>query len=275
MKKKADFNNLLAPALVVLLVVASFLAGSLWTKIRGLEEERVKITKEAQPTNPPAAPTRPPFTPKKSEKPVVKFFVMAFCPFGNQAETGLEPVCQLLKNKVDWQPRYVIYKDYCERTPADQKAKCEKDYCFKKGSKIYCSMHGVAELNQDIRELCAFNLEGAEKFWKFVSSTNKNCNVSNIETCWKTEAKNAGLNIAKIENCFSSQKFALAKVQTEEMDKYRAFGSPAVFINDVSYEGGRAPEDYKKAICSSFENPPEECQKVLGQESEAVAGGCN
>lgn len=261
--------------LIILLVIASFFSGSMWAKIKYLEGgERVKITKDNQPTTPPAQPTRPPFTPQKSQKPQVKFFVMSYCPFGNQAEAGLEPVFQLLKDKVDWQPRYVIYKDYCQRAPADQKAKCEKDNCLKKGSEIYCSMHGVAEFNQDIREICAFKMGEPDKWWKFIELTNKNCNVGNIETCWKGEAQKAGLDTAKIESCFSSEKFSLARAQTEEMDKYQAFGSPAVFINDVSCEGGRAPEDYKKAICSSFESQPEECKEILGQESSAVEGGC-
>lgn len=262
--------------LIVLLVIASFLAGSLWAKIRAPEGERVKITQEGKltPTSP-AQPTRLPFTPKKSQKPQVKFFVMSYCPFGNQAEAGLEPVYQLLKDKVDWQPRYVIYKDYCERSTGEQKTKCEKDYCLKRGSEIYCSMHGVAELNQDIREICAFNLGDLGKFWKFISDTNKNCNVSNIETCWQNQARQAGLDLGKIQNCFAKQKYELAKSQTQEMEKYQAFGSPMVFINDVSYEGGRAPEDYKKAICASFESEPEECKTVLGQESSPASGGCN
>lgn len=275
--KSNKSSSKLTPILIVLLVVASFLTGSMYSKIKYLEGggEKVKITdNKAQPTTP-AQPTQPVFSPKKTAKPQLKFFVMSYCPFGIQAEDGLGPVYELLKNKVDWQPRYVIYKDYCSGAPAAEKATCEKNYCQKTGTEIYCSMHGVAELNQDIREICAANLGDWDKWWKFISAKNKNCQLGNVETCWKGEAQKAGLDVNKITSCFNSQKFVLAKEQTEEMDKYKAFGSPAVFINEVAYNGGRAPEDYKKAICASFESQPEECNKVLGQETAPAAGGCN
>lgn len=268
--KKPSFTVVL----VVLLVVASFLAGNMFSKLKGLKEEKVKITQNTTPTVA-VQPTQPPFQPKKSGKPEIKFFVMAYCPYGNQAEAGLGPVANLLGDKVSWQPRYVIYKDYCANAPADQKATCEKQNCFKTGDQPYCSMHGVAELNEDIREICAARENDFGKWWQFVSGTNVNCTVQNIETCWLGEAKKAGLNTGLIESCFAKEKFTLAKTETEEMDKYQAFGSPMVFINEVVYNGGRAPEDYKKAICASFENPPAECQKTLGAESPAAAGGCN
>lgn len=279
MKKTNDIKITLNlnQIVIVLLVIASFLLGSMWTKLRNLKGgETVKITQEGKntPTTPPQ-PTQPPFEPKKSAKPQVKFFVMSYCPFGNQAESGLEPVYQLLKDKVDWQPRYVIYKDYCNRSTGAEKTTCEKNNCFKSGNDIYCSMHGVAEVNQDIREICAFNLGDLSKWWQFVAGTNKNCTVDNIESCWTGEAKKAGLNTSAIESCFNKEKSTLAKKETEEMDKYQAFGSPAVFIGEAAYNGGRAPEDYKKAICGAFETQPEECKTVLGNESPAAAGGCN
>lgn len=279
MKKTNDIKVTLNlnQIVIILLVIASFLLGSMWTKLRGAKgEESVKITQEKG--NAPTVasqPTQPPFSPQKSNKPSIKFFVMSYCPYGNQAEAGLEPVYQLLKNKVDWQPRYVIYKDYCNRATGAEKTTCEKTNCFQSGSETYCSMHGVAELNQDIREICAFNLGDLDKWWKFVAGTNQNCNVGNIETCWITEAKKAGLDTTTITSCFNKEKFALAKKETGEMDKYQAFGSPAVFIGEAAYNGGRAPEDYKKAICGAFENQPEECKTVLGNETQATAGGCN
>lgn len=281
MKKANDIKDIkitlnLNQIVIILLVIASFLLGSVWSKLRSGGGESVKISQENQKT-PTAAvqPTKPPFNPEKSNKPEVKFFVMSYCPYGNQAEAGMEPVYQLLKNKVDWQPRYVIYKDYCSRSTGSEKTTCEKNNCLKTGDEIYCSMHGVAELNQDIREICAFNLGDLNKWWQFVSGTNKNCNVGNIETCWTGEAKKAGLDTNKITGCLNREKFALAKKETAEMDKYQAFGSPAVFINGAAYNGGRSPEDYKKAICNAFETQPEECKTVLGQETAATAGGCN
>ena len=62
--------------------------------------------------------------------------------------------------------------------------------------------------------------------------------------------------------------------EVEEGKKYNARGSPMVFINGKLYQGGRAPEDYKKAICAAFESPPSECEKVLGTVSQGAGGGC-
>ncbi len=212
----------------------------------------------------------------KADRPDVKLFVMSYCPYGLQMEKVYLPVYQLLKDKVDWQPRYVIYQDYCAQASGDQKTTCEKQYCFKSGSETYCSMHGVAEINQDIREICAFQMGDLDKWWKFISAKNSNCTVNDIETCWKGQAQAAGLDTAKIESCFNSQKYTLAKVEIEEMAKYKATGSPMVFINDAEYNGGRAPEDYKKAICDSFDSAPSECQTSLGTTSTNTAsGGCN
>jgi len=275
--KQLDYSNKITPVLIILLIVASFLVGSMYSKIKYLEDgsERVNITdSKVQPTVV-AQPTQVPFSAKKTAQPQVKFFVMSFCPYGIQAEDGLGPVYELLKDKVDWQPRYVIYKDYCSGAPEGEKATCEQNYCFKTGTETFCSMHGVAELNQDIREICAVKLGNWDKWWQFVNGKNKNCKVGDIETCWKTEAQKAGLDVNQITSCFNSQKLTLAKEQTVEMEKYKASGSPMVFINEVAYNGGRAPEDYKKAICASFDKEPEECQKILGQETAATAGGCN
>lgn len=301
------------PILILLLMVVGFLGGSVIAR---------KTAKNPEPEVKPAStqdPTPVPFVPeKKSEKPEVKFFVMSFCPFGNQAEAGLEPVYQLLKDKVDWKPQYILSeitqqtvdscKAYCPQRVANENAKsqcqsafdagqlggmsvddCVKTYfpyktadeCIKKecatlkiGS--FESLHGEQELNQDIREICAFGLGDVGKWWKFISLVNQNCNSGNADNCWKRYAEEAGLDAVKISQCERTQKVALAKKEIEETQKYNVSGSPTVFVNGTLYNGGRSPEDYKKAICAAFENPPEECNTVLGQESSAPAsGGCN
>lgn len=198
------------------------------------------------------APAIPPFTLEKSAQPEVKFFVMSFCPFGNQAEAGLEPVYQLLKDKVTWSPRYIVNENNGQ----------------------FESLHGLVELNQNVREICAYNLGDQDKWWQFVSLVNEKCTSQNADTCWTAQAKAAGLNTAKITACEKGQKTALLKKEIAETEKYQVSGSPTVIINDSLYNGGRSPEDYKKAICAAFENPPDECNTVLGQESAASSGGC-
>lgn len=294
-------NNKGRLVIVVLLVVASFLAGSKGAK---LKYGGPKIT--PTPTIP-VSPSPVPFNPKKSSQPEIKFFVMSFCPYGNQAEAGLEPVYQLLKDKITWSPRYIINdkKSSCEQScpyKIYDEANCQQlvdqkkvsdmetckgyfpytsaDECLKKecaGLKAgeYESLHGAQELNQDIREICAFVQGNLDKWWKFVANVNSKCTAQNADTCWTEQAKAAGLEANKISQCEKSQGNTLIQKEIAESTKYQASGSPTIYINDTIYNGGRSPEDYKKAICSAFENQPVECQTVLGLGSTAPVGGCH
>lgn len=295
-------NNKTSFLIVFLLMVAAFLAGSTAAKVKYGKEgkeggEGAKVIE----------PTPVPFNPKKSAKPEVKFFVMSFCPFGNQAEAGLEPVYQLLKDKVSWQPRYIVSdkKASCEQSCPLRvyndaaKSRCEQaikdgqvedmetckgyfpyqngDECLKKecaGLKAgeYESLHGAQELNQDVREIVAFNLGDLSNWWKFVSLINSKCNSNDADTCWLAQAKEAGLDVDKILAEAKTKTKTILEQEIAEAKKYDASGSPTIYINDTIYNGGRSSEDYKKAICSAFENPPPECNKILGQESSASGG---
>ncbi|MGB9911554.1 MAG: DsbA family protein [Microgenomates group bacterium] len=208
-------------------------------------------------------PTKPVEIPK-SAKPEVKLFVMSFCPYGNQAEEIIKPVVDLLGKKVEIEPRYIIYENYASGYP---------QYCLDKENK-YCSMHGINELNQDIREICVYR-QNKEKFWDFVLGVNKECNLENVETCWKTVAQKIGINGGTIATCEKNNGIKYASEEKDLNQKYQVNGSPTLVINGVHYNGPRTPEDYKKAICSAFENPPQECQTVLSAETSAPAsGGC-
>ncbi|HUW24856.1 MAG TPA: hypothetical protein VMW04_04580 [Patescibacteria group bacterium] len=300
--------------IIFLLLIAAFLAGSTAAKIKYFDnkEEGEKLASTA----PAAQPTLPPFEPKKTDKPEVKFFVMSFCPYGNQAEAGLEPVYQLLKDKVSWQPQYIVadQKASCEQNcphrvyDDNAKKRCEdavaqgqvgdvdtcKGYfpytsteeclskeCAKLTAGKYESLHGDQELHQDIREICAFaetQLSSAanalDKWWKFVDLVNQNCNSDNADICWTAQAETVGFNTGRILSCSQSQAKSLLAKEVAEVTKYRATGSPTFYINEVLYQGGRAPEDLKKAICSSFNELPLECSQTLGQESAASTSGC-
>ena len=69
------------------------------------------------------------------------------------------------------------------------------------------------------------------------------------------------------------------KAEEKKSTEAGATGSPTMKINGVDtkvvYKYGNS-EEYKKVICDSFENTPEECAKVLGASTETSAGGsCN
>jgi len=213
----------------------------------------------------------------KTELPDVDLFVMAFCPFGNQAEEIMEPVAKLLGNKAKIELHYVIYSNYASGFP---------DYCLAEESR-YCSMHGIQELNQGVRELCVQKYQ-KDKLWDFVMKINKGTTSQNVDEKWEEIAKNLGIDVQKIKDCqrveaktLLAQEVRLNKTEYpvqdptrhQNQEKITISGSPTLVINGIIYDGERSSEGYKKAICSGFKNPPEECSQTLKSETGS-SGGC-
>ncbi len=202
----------------------------------------------------------------KGDKPQIDFFVMSYCPYGNQAEEAIEKVYQELKDKAVFQPRYVIYSNYRGGGPK---------YCLDKESK-YCSMHGIQELNQNIRERCVYEDMGTKEFFEFTLAMNKKCNAQNADGCWEGVAKELGLDTEKIAKCERERGIEFAKGDKELNDLLKVQGSPTLFIDGQAYNGARTPEGYLSALCAAFDKKPSECdgtpEPVM---QEAVpAGGC-
>lgn len=199
-------------------------------------------------------------------KPQIDFFVMSYCPYGNQAEEGIEPAYQLLKDKAIFKPHYVIYENY---------GGGGSDYCLADGT--LCSMHGIQELNQDVREACVNKYMGIAKWFEFALAMNKDCTSQNADSCWEPVANKLGFDIAKIKKCQADEAVTLMKADKELGDKLKVSGSPTIFIDGQSYSGGRTPEAYKQGLCAAFETQPTECSTQLaGAETTTTTatGGC-
>ena len=203
----------------------------------------------------------------KTEKPIVRLFVMAFCPFGNQAENAIIPIAKLLGNSIDFHINYIVSRD--------QNGK-------------WNSLHGSQELNQDVREICAENNQ-PNKFLDFVEGINKDCSAKNADQCWKKVARKVGINEREIAACQEKQKDSLLQQEVKLTDKeypvedpFKLQGqeettitaSPTLVINNVVYTGGRRSQDYLAAICSAFKNPPPQCKTKISQEDSTPAGNC-
>jgi len=218
------------------------------------------ITEEAstKTTNAPASQEVP-----QTDIPRVELFVMSYCPYGNQAEELMMPVDELLGEKANIELHYVIYSNYGDSGP---------NYCLDKEAK-YCSMHGIQELNQDVRELCVQKYQ-PDKLWDFIKAANSNCNYKNIDSCWGGVAKQVGVDIQQVKTCYNNEALELLAQEVELNDKYGISGSPQLIINGVEYQGSRTAEAYKRAICSAFNSPPEECSRALSSEGSTASGGC-
>lgn len=200
-------------------------------------------------------------------KPQVDFFVMSYCPYGNQAEETMYDVYKLLKNKVDFNPHYVIYSNYGKGYPAD---------CLDKDSK-YCSMHGIQELNQNIREICVLQQSGIEYWFNFVIAMNDKCTAQNADGCWSDVAEGLGLDVDKIRACEKNDGLKIAEEQLKLTTAFKARGSPAIYIDGSTFSGDRTPEGYKTAVCEVFTTKPSQCDTKLessGSATTSTAAGC-
>ena len=219
------------------------------------------------------APSQPPQQQEaaeipKTDKPEVKLFTMSYCPYGDQAEKGIMPVVELLGDSVEIRPHYIVSKNPPPGRDRD---------CLETGGNKYCSLHGLQELNQDIREMCVYKYQ-KDKYWDFIEKVNMpNCNSRNADTCWEPIGKEVGLDVAKIKKCQKSEAAELLDQEIELTKKFAVSGSPTLIINEVKYRGGRAPEDFKQAICDAFTegNTPEKCTVALGKEGGKAAGKCD
>ena len=313
----------------VLLAASSFFAGAAWLKMGG---------NPIATTTPTTATAT--FEPSKSDKPEFQFYVMSFCPYGNQMEDLVLPVAKLLGNKADIRPQYIFDKvsdiksycqqsggdvskcaDYikagyfttdaeCKKTVNDYNTECqnEKNY-LKIGDSYYSSLHGRVEANQNVREICAFNMnEDKTNWWNFIDNVNKNCDDKNADTCWEEQAKKAGFDTNKITECFNTQAAQLIDKEIALTTQYKVQGSPTLKINNVDFppetaytsdnkgslkigkkvftqDQYRTSDAIKEAICASFNKAPKECKTVIkdvvadtsnnGNAAPAADASCN
>jgi hypothetical protein len=208
---------------------------------------------------------------KGDNRPQIDYYVMAYCPYGNQAEEAIEPVYQLLKGKADFNPHYVIYSNY---------AGGGSDYCLDKEAK-YCSMHGIQELNQDVRELCVNKYMGIDTYFKFVLAMNKGCSAGNADSCWEKVATGLKLDVAKIKTCQANEAVALLANEVELNKLLKVSGSPTIFVEGQPYSGSRDAAGYAQGLCASFDTAPDACSAEslasLGSAAPATASagaGC-
>jgi len=205
--------------------------------------------------------TATPKTIAKSDKPTALLFTMSYCPYGNDAESAMKPVVDLLGDSATVEPHYVIYSQYASGLQAKGSDATWEEYCTSE-DEAYCSMHGIQELNQNVRELCIYRDQPA-KFWPFIEKVNTACTSKNVDTCWEQVAKDAGIDTAQVKTCQADERDALLAIEVELNTQYSIKGSPALVVNGTEHSGGRTAEDYKTAICSAFNTAPDKCNQSL------------
>lgn len=199
-------------------------------------------------------------------KPQIDFFVMSYCPYGNQAEELIAKVYDALGDKASFIPHYVIYENYGGGGP---------NFCLENGK--YCSMHGIQELNQDIRELCVFKQSDVGKYFEFVKAMNAKCNAQNADTCWAPVAQDLGLDTATVGKCEKDEVLALVQKEKELNQILKVSGSPTVFVEGEEYNGPRSVAGFMTALCAKYDTKPSECANIPSEPpTQAIqqGGGC-
>ena len=200
----------------------------------------------------------------KTDKPTVSLYVMAFCPYGQQAENAMWPVLDLMKDTFDFELHYVVY-------PTDYYKGQEATYCL---NSTYCTMHGVAEMNENMRQMCVKESYNSSIWLSYIKEINSKCSAQTVETCWEGAAQSVGIDAAVVKSCFSSKATTFAASEQALNAQYGVGGSPMLFINGVEFQGGRTADGYKTGICNAFNTAPSECNQTLSATASATSGSC-
>jgi len=219
------------------------------------------IDMNAAPAGSGARPAQPAAPPIKTERPVVDLYVMAFCPYGTQAESAMKPVAALLGSKADIRVRYITTNS------------------GNTGASIQ-SLHGMPEAKEDLRQVCILK-KNPEKFWDYIGRFNDACypqyqKADLLDACWRNVTVAVGIDTKIIVTCASGEEgVALLKADEALANKNGASASPTLVINGQEFRGSRTPDGYKQAICDRFVTPPAECSTPLpAVAGAAVSGGC-
>jgi len=173
---------------------------------------------------------------KKNDGPVLQTFVMTHCPYGTQMEKAVLPAYELLKDKANFEIRFVHY-----------------------------TMHGPKEDTETKRQLCI--REETNKFWSYLS-----CFIQD-ETYADKCMSEVGIDKSKIEECMKSRADKYWDADKELNSQYGVQGSPTTVLDGKEVSLTRTPEAIKQAVCNAFTNKPSECSQALSTRSPAPGFG--
>jgi len=196
--------------------------------------------------------------------PEVELFIMAFCPYGTQAEDAFIPVVDALNDNSNIHVRYILNDD---------------------GQGTITSLHGQPEVDEAARQLCVLEKFGKVTLWDYLERFNSECvdlstqtayaqTLENAEQCSNDLVKDMGLDVSEFESCVEDDSQELLITHALISKTKQVGGSPTLIINDARYDGARAPNAYKDAICSGFGTEPAVCDQALSVQTAAASGSC-
>jgi protein-disulfide isomerase len=185
----------------------------------------------------------------KSDKPKVELFIWSYCPYGVTALSPLADVAKLLGSYADFD---VV---------------------------LYYAGHGDFELQQNKIQACIQELD-KEKYWDyaqgFVEEIYPVC--SGDITCDKDKSvelmDSLGIDSNEVLSCVEESGETLVEEDYNRARELGVTGSPTLVVNDVVASVSRTSESFKGAVCSAFNNVPEECGQALDNQGSSASGSC-
>ncbi len=207
---------------------------------------------------------------KKSDTPIFEVFLSPYCPYGLQYEKGLIQTYKLLKDKADIKIKLMNPTHMQEELPQIQKELCiQEEY----GNEEYFQFLENVVYNNEAA-ICYNEYHGANLQTGEQMQTENTGNGEWFIECMapiNEQAMNkAGVNSEIITTCVAEKGDQLFQQAAQYAQSKQVSGSPTPKLNGADLQGdlrGRSPETIKNAICSGFNEQPEECSSTLSTET--------
>lgn len=182
-------------------------------------------------------------------------FVMSQCPYGVAAENNLKTVLELFGDKINFTLRFIASEDTQGK---------------------FSSLHGQAEVDEDIRQVCAMEHYPADYF-KYVLCVN--ADIKNVATKWQTCAQTAGIDASVIKTCAEGSEGTQLLSENIKLGNELGIGSsPTFVVNGKFQQGGAMPANSIKELVCKYNAGLSGCEKTLegstATASVPASGGC-
>jgi hypothetical protein len=188
---------------------------------------------------------------REETKKKLDVFVMSQCPYGTKALDAMKEVLENFKSDIDFDIYYIANEN------ADG---------------TFASLHGQAEVDEDIRELCAVkNYPDDYKYMDYIWCRNKKI----TDTAWEGCAEEAFGASDKIKACFEgAEGKKLLSENIKNANSLKIGASPTWLANNRYKFSGIDAETVKKSFCQ-YNTGLSGCSNTLTGDAAAVpAGGC-
>lgn len=192
----------------------------------------------------------------KSDKPKVELFVMSHCPYGLQMEKGILPVINTLKDKIDFELKFVDYAMHGEKELQEQLSQ----YCIQKNSPEKLNTYLSCFLGSGESDTC-------------LAQVGLNKDKGDLKDCIAETDEEYKTTYNFENNLNYSGQFPEFAINKEDNVKYNVAGSPTLIINEGEVNSKRDSASLLATVCSAFNEAPEECNTSLPSSSPSAGFG--